>query len=102
VSAPEVEGWEVDWCRGLWDSLRDRGVWGIPRSGLIFEKREEAREFAVVARMPHEEGMLRFDGEPLTAAEFAVQQQAEVDGTRARFAVLGITVPESDREETEL
>lgn len=88
MSEPAVERWEVDWCRGLWESLRDGGVWGIPRSGLIFQKRAGAREFAVVARMPHEEGM------PLSAAELAVQQQAEVDGTRARFAVLGITVPD--------
>lgn len=91
-----VEGWEVDWCRGLWDSLRDRGVWGIPRSGLVFQKLEAEREFRVVARMPHEEGM------PCTAEQLREQQDGEVEAVRARFAVLGITVPENDREETEL
>lgn len=24
------------WCRNLVDAIRDGGVWGIPRSGLVF------------------------------------------------------------------
>jgi hypothetical protein len=85
----EVEGWEVDWCRVLWDSLRDRGVWGIPRSGLVFQKFEAEREFRVIARMPHEEGM------PLSASELREQQQTEIEGNRARFTEFGVQVTDA-------
>jgi hypothetical protein len=26
----------IEWCRQLVDTIRDGGVWGIPRSGLAF------------------------------------------------------------------
>ena len=90
---PAVEQWEVDWTRGLWETLRDRGVGGVPRAGVVFQKREAEREFAVVARMPYEEGM------PLTAKQLAEQQQSEIDGIRLRLAVAGISVPEHDKRE---
>jgi hypothetical protein len=28
-----------DWCRNLFDSLADNGVWGVPRNGLTFQRR---------------------------------------------------------------
>jgi len=27
----------LNWCRNLVNTLRDRGMWGIPRSGLVFQ-----------------------------------------------------------------
>lgn len=27
----------LNWCRNLVDTLRDGGVWGIPRSGIVFK-----------------------------------------------------------------
>jgi hypothetical protein len=29
----------ADWCRNLFASLNDGGVWGVPRSGLTFKRR---------------------------------------------------------------
>lgn len=37
-----------EWCRWLFDSLRDGGEWIVPRSGLIFRKAEQPREFVLV------------------------------------------------------
>lgn len=28
----------VQWCKSLFASLKPQGVWGVPRSGLVFQK----------------------------------------------------------------
>lgn len=83
---------DVGWLAEMWDMLRDRGVWGVPRSGVVFQKREAERELRVVARMPHDPAM------SITPEQLAEQQQSEVDGLRARFEVLGITVTEGGED----
>ena len=37
-----------DWCRWLFDSLRDGGEWIVPRSGLILRKNEADSEFVLI------------------------------------------------------
>jgi hypothetical protein len=38
------------WCRNLFDSLADHGHWGVPRSGLTFQRR--GNQFVLVDRAP--------------------------------------------------
>ena len=94
MSTPVLPG-EVAWSANLWAQLRDRGVWGVPRSGLIFEKREAERVFAVTARMPHDPAM------PVTAVELAEQQDSDVEAIRRRFGPLDIAVVDETREGTD-
>lgn len=74
----------VAWFKQLFRSLRDGGVWGIPRSGLLFKR--EGNEIVLMLRMPHDPGM------PCTAAELAQQQEWEYEEAAAHFAASGITV----------
>jgi hypothetical protein len=69
------------WCRRLIDELKDGGVWGIPRSGVVFRKTGSDRLTWVGIMPPRKHGYARED---------------EYRTTRAKFAAAGITV---DREE---
>lgn len=74
----------VEWCRKLFSNLADRGSWGIPRSGLVFQKQGD--ELVLTARMPHDPAM------PVTAEQLVEQQNADFEGTRRHFAEAGVTV----------
>lgn len=85
---------EVAWCRQQWALLRDGGMWGVPRSGLIFCKDARAKELVLVGRMPHDPRMTQFDGSPLTAEQLREQQDGEVEEIGKRFAEFGVTITE--------
>ena len=74
----------VAWCRKTFDVIRDGGGWGIPRSGLIFTKRNG--RFELTERMPHDPAM------PITASELREQQDREFSETVEHFAAAGIEV----------
>jgi hypothetical protein len=77
------------WCRRLMGSLMDGGVWGVPRSGLVFTKRGNA--LVLTARMPHVAEM------PITAAQLAEQQQGDYEENKQHFEAAGFEV----RDESE-
>lgn len=33
---------DLQWCRNLFASLNDGGLWAVPRSGLVFRKERQA------------------------------------------------------------
>ena len=72
------------WCRDLIDELKDGGVWGIPRSGVIFRKTGRDR-MTWVANMP-----ARLKGGEL-------HREKEYRTNHEQFGSAGITI---DREET--
>jgi hypothetical protein len=74
----------VRWCRSLFDSIAEGGVWGVPRSGLVFTKRDG--ELVLTVLMPWSAEM------PITEAELAEQQEDEFQSVKAHFAAAGITV----------
>lgn len=78
---------EVAWCRWLWDSLVDGGIWGVPRSGLLFKKDESSRTLILCDRMPHDPLML-----PISDEELRQQQDADFEAIKRRFEAAGITV----------
>ena len=40
----------IQWCQNLWQSIKLGGVWGIPRSGLMFRKTEKGFDLVDIAR----------------------------------------------------
>lgn len=77
----------VAWCRRLFDMLNVGGVWGIPRSGLIFTRTDETT-LTLTARMPYMDGM----EEILTPAQLREQQDDEYEQCAAHFRAAGVTV----------
>lgn len=71
----------VEWSRRQFATMKDQGVWGIPRSGMIFQRQGDE---LVLIRMPHMEGM--------PAEQLAEQQQADFDVVKAHFEAAGIPV----------
>ncbi len=76
-------------ARGVWDMLGDRGRWVVPRCGLVYEKCEAERQFALTDRMPWGQGM------PFGPDELIEAQQEDHDGIVAMFASINVAVVEA-------
>lgn len=74
----------VAWCRWLFDQIVDGGVWGVPRSGLLFRKEGDA--IVLDELMPHDLQM------PLTDGELLDYQREDFLSIRRHFEAAGITV----------
>ena len=74
----------IDWSRRHFASMAEGGVWSIPRSGMIFQRRGDA--LVLIERMPHDPQM------PITAAELDQQQRDEFDVVKKHFNAAGIAV----------
>jgi hypothetical protein len=80
----------VQWCANTFNLIRHGGVWGIPRTGLIFTRTGE-NELTLTARMPYMDGM----EELLTPEQLDEQQQSDYEGTRIHMEAAGITVKDA-------
>jgi hypothetical protein len=38
----------LQWCRSLVASMKDNGIWGIPRSGIVFKIDKAAKRLVLV------------------------------------------------------
>lgn len=74
------------WASSMWAMLREGGVWGVPRSGLVFRK--EGSLFILQDRMPWMEEM------PWSKVDWEEIQRDDIDGISAMFASIGVTVQE--------
>jgi hypothetical protein len=74
----------VEWSRRQFAILKDGGVWGIPRSGMIFQRQGE--ELVLIDQMPWVDDM------PITKEQLARQQQGDWDVVKAHFEAAGIPV----------
>jgi len=74
----------VEWSRRQFAMMKDGGIWGIPRSGIIFQRQGE--ELVLTSRMPHIEEL------SITPEQLAEQQQADLNVVKAHFEAAGITV----------
>jgi hypothetical protein len=72
------------WSKMMFVSLHEGGVWGVPRSGLIFQKARN--KLVLIDLMPHDEGM------PITADELLVQQWEDFKQIREEFAKADVRV----------
>lgn len=86
---------DAAWCRKLFNTIRVGGTWGVPRSGLIFNKRDE-QTLVLVSSMPwmKEIGEAAALGRdvPMNKEEFLLYQRADFDIIADRFSQAGILV----------
>lgn len=74
----------VEWSRRQFAMMKDRGVWGVPRSGLIFQR--QGAELVLINLMPHTEEL------PVTPEQLAETQQSDIAVITAHFGAAGIVV----------
>jgi hypothetical protein len=89
---------EVIWSRRFFDTLSDNGIWGVPRSGLIF--RREGKALVLRAKMPFseiEEAPVGADV-PETEADLLAWQQKDFEAIAKRFRAAGIEVRDATGE----
>jgi hypothetical protein len=82
------EDYSREWCRTTFYGLADGGIWGVPRSGLIFTKRDGGLVLTDI-----------MDWHPamdITEAELVEQQTGDYEVIREQFELAGI--PVSKRE----
>ena len=86
---------EVRWSRNLFDLLRLNATWGIPRSGLFFQK-VSSTELALINVLPWDdmmrEGALQGMDVPSSAGELRRYQQLDFETISQRFVAAGIEV----------
>lgn len=80
---------EVRWSRAMFEMMAERGVWGVPRSGLLFQKQGDT--LVLIEQMPWESGM------PGTAAELREYQEYDYNVIAKRFRAAGIRVRRGGR-----
>jgi hypothetical protein len=73
------------WCRSLFESLAEGGVWGIPRSGLVLQKQGD--RLVLIRREPHDPGATL-----MTPAELTAYQDSELAEITRQFDCAGIEV----------
>jgi hypothetical protein len=78
------------WCRGMWEMLAEGGSWAVPRSGLIFTKREG--KLMLTERMPHTD-------ELMSEKVLRELQDEDFEIIRDRFQKIGVEVVKDLRQE---
>lgn len=73
----------VEWSLRHFQMLAEGGAWAVPRSGLIYTKRDG--RLVLTAIMP-------FDKEMPISAQLCKQQQSEIDGIKLHFEAAGVPV----------
>jgi hypothetical protein len=79
-----IETNHVEWCKAQFQMLADGGVWAIPRSGMIFQRRGDELHLHQV--MPWSTDM------PISKAQLEEQQNDEFEAVRIHFEAAGIPV----------
>jgi hypothetical protein len=78
----------IAWSRRQFDIMAEGAIWGVPRSGMIFQRRGDT--LVLIECMPHMNGM------PVTPAQLAEQQQYEYEAIAEHFTAAGIIVIKGD------
>lgn len=73
-----------EWSRNTWQMIAESGTWAVPRSGLVFQKREG--KLHLIEMMPHMPGM------PLNEKELRTYQDEDFDSIQEEFAKVGVEV----------
>jgi len=74
----------VEWSKNLFKTLTEGGAWGVPRSGLLFQRRQE--HLILVSRMPWKDGI------GMSAEQLRQYQKADYQVIAKHMASAGITV----------
>ena len=71
----------IAWSQNLWDSIKMDGVWGVPRSGLLFRKTPAGFNLVDVARP--------------TSESFQVYQRQDYECIVKHFALASLEVTDN-------
>ena len=74
----------VEWSRRQFQMLKIGGIWGVPRSGLVFTRTGE-KTLALTEVMPHNPSM------PVTPRELFEAQAADFQAIQGYMKAAGIT-----------
>jgi hypothetical protein len=80
----EVAQSEVEWCAGIFGMLADGGMWGVPRSGLAFQRQGDGLH--LISKMPYAPEL---GGTP---SEWAEYQEDDFQEIKRRFDKAGIAM----------
>ena len=80
-----------EWCRQFYAKLAPNGTWAVPRSGLVFTKRDG--KLVLTARLPWKLGM------PGNARALYEYQVDDFEAHRREFGAAGIEVVDGTGEE---
>lgn len=78
----------VAWSGHFFRHMADEAVWGIPRSGLVFQKQGDS--LVLIQEMPYDPVL------PISEAELHEYQRAEFEAVKAHFEAAGITVSRAE------
>jgi hypothetical protein len=74
----------IEWSRRTFGGLADGGMWGIPRSGLVFTRKGDA--LVLTAMMPHDPAM------PLSPHQLRRYQAKDYADIKRHFEAAGVAV----------
>jgi hypothetical protein len=78
---------DIAWSQRTMASLQDGGVWGVPRSALIFTKRGNA--LVLTAAMPHHDAL------PMDADDWKEFQDDDFAAIKLVFEAAGFEVTDA-------
>lgn len=85
---------DTAWCRMMFGNLAENGIWGVPRSGLIFQRRGD--KLVLTDKMPYTEEITEAFEKgadvPPNAKVLEDYQNRDYELIRQKFAEAGITV----------
>lgn len=78
----EISPEYIQWCKNQYELVEENGVWAVPRSGLVFQKKDG--KFTLVMRIPI--------ADPDKKKEWEELQEADYEAIKEHFEAAGITV----------
>jgi hypothetical protein len=75
----------IAWSREHFRIMAIGGIWGVPRSGLVFTKTDD-KSLKLTERMPY------FDEMPMSEEEFVAYQDGDFQAIAEHFRAAGIEV----------
>jgi hypothetical protein len=93
-----------EWCRSVFEKLEDDGLWGVPRTGMLFRKNEAAKTLVWVGSFPPERDFgvsapLARANELLVARDVFAKAGISVEGARPVFASASVEEAIADQKE---
>lgn len=83
----ELKPSDIEWCKQMFAMLAPNGVWGVPRSGLVFKKTNTTPPRLMLWQlMPFDPAM------PVTPEQLLEQQESDFDAIKQAFTAAGIQV----------
>ena len=77
----------VEWSRGLFRSMREGGIWAVPRSGLIFTRQGDT--LVLTVRMPYDAAL------PFSEDLLIAMQRSDFEAIAQHMRAAGVLVFDS-------